>query len=62
MLVSGISQGDSVRNIHTFLIFQILFTFRLLKNSSTSTPSEESEPALVLHNTATDSGAGQTNV
>ena len=62
VLVSGISQSDSVRNIHTFLLFQILFPFRLLKNSCTSTPSEEGEPALVLHNTATDSGAGQTNV
>ena len=40
MLVSGIQQSDSVRNIHTFLLFQILFPFRLLKDSSKSAPSE----------------------
>ena len=51
MFVSGIQQSDSIRNIYTFLLFQILFPFRLLKHSSKSTPSEESEPELVLHTT-----------
>ena len=51
MFVSGIQQSDSIRNIYTFLLFQILFPFRLLKDSSKSTPSEESEPELVLHTT-----------
>ena len=30
MIVSGIQQSDSVIHIHTFILFQILFPFRLL--------------------------------
>ena len=32
MLVSSIQQGDSVIHIHVFILFQILFLFRLLQN------------------------------
>ena len=32
VLVSGVQQSDSVAHIHVFIIFQIIFLFRLLQN------------------------------
>ena len=32
VLVSGVQQSDSVRHTHVFILFQILFPFRLLHN------------------------------
>ena len=32
MLVSGIQQSDSVIHIHIFILFEISFPYRLLKN------------------------------
>ena len=32
VLVSGVEQNDSVIHVHIFILFQILFLYRLLKN------------------------------
>ena len=32
VLVSGVQQSDLVMDIHVFILFQILFLFRLLQN------------------------------
>ena len=33
VLVSGVQQSDLVMHIHVFILFQILFLFRLLENT-----------------------------
>ena len=32
VLISGVQQNDSIIHIHIFIIFQILFSYRLLQN------------------------------
>ena len=38
MLVSGVQQSDSVLHIHVYILFGILFSFRLLPNIEQSFP------------------------
>ena len=40
MLVSGVEQSDSVIHIHIFILFQILFSYRLSQNIVTNEETE----------------------